>query len=54
MKVAMLTGGGDCPGLNAVLRAAVRKAEVLFATLVFPADLRPSFFAIRLPTPFEE
>jgi 6-phosphofructokinase 1 len=23
----MLTGGGDCPGLNAVLRAAVRKAE---------------------------
>jgi 6-phosphofructokinase 1 len=24
----MLTGGGDCPGLNAVLRAAVRKAEV--------------------------
>src|ERR1044072_2839702 len=28
MKVGMLTGGGDCPGLNAVLRAAVRKAEV--------------------------
>ncbi len=25
MKVGMLTGGGDCPGLNAVLRAAVRK-----------------------------
>ncbi len=24
----MLTGGGDCPGLNAVLRAAVRKGEV--------------------------
>jgi 6-phosphofructokinase 1 len=23
----MLTGGGDCPGLNAVLRAAVRKGE---------------------------
>jgi 6-phosphofructokinase 1 len=23
----MLTGGGDCPGLNAVLRASVRKAE---------------------------
>ena len=21
----MLTGGGDCPGLNAVIRAAVRK-----------------------------
>src|SRR4051794_11516261 len=28
MRVGMLTGGGDCPGLNAVLRAAVRKGEV--------------------------
>ena len=27
MHVAILTGGGDCPGLNAVLRAVVRKAE---------------------------
>ena len=27
MRVAVLTGGGDCPGLNAVIRAAVRKAE---------------------------
>src|SRR3954449_2124693 len=27
VKVAMLTGGGDCPGLNAVLRAVVRKGE---------------------------
>src|SRR5271166_1311732 len=25
MKIGMLTGGGDCPGLNAVLRAVVRK-----------------------------
>ncbi|HEY6769542.1 MAG TPA: 6-phosphofructokinase [Candidatus Sulfotelmatobacter sp.] len=25
MKIGMLTGGGDCPGLNAVIRAAVRK-----------------------------
>ena len=25
MRVAMLTGGGDCPGLNAVIRAIVRK-----------------------------
>jgi len=24
MKVALLTGGGDCPGLNAVIRAVVR------------------------------
>ena len=25
--VGILTGGGDCPGLNAVIRAAVRRAE---------------------------
>src|SRR5215207_1769277 len=25
MRVGMLTGGGDCPGLNAVIRGAVRK-----------------------------
>jgi phosphofructokinase-like protein len=27
MKVAILTGGGDCPGLNAVIRAVVRRGE---------------------------
>lgn len=26
MRIGVLTGGGDCPGLNAVLRAVVRKA----------------------------
>jgi 6-phosphofructokinase 1 len=26
----MLTGGGDCPGLNAVIRAVVRKGETVF------------------------
>lgn len=26
MKIGILTGGGDCPGLNAVIRAIVRKA----------------------------
>src|SRR5450631_1362323 len=25
MRIGMLTGGGDCPGLNAVIRAVVRK-----------------------------
>ena len=29
MKIGMLTGGGDCPGLNAVIRAVVRKGERL-------------------------
>jgi 6-phosphofructokinase 1 len=27
MKVGILTGGGDCPGLNAVIRAIVRKGS---------------------------
>jgi 6-phosphofructokinase 1 len=26
-KIGILTGGGDCPGLNAVIRAAVRRAQ---------------------------
>ncbi len=30
MRVGLLTGGGDCPGLNAVIRAVVRKGEGLY------------------------
>jgi ATP-dependent phosphofructokinase / diphosphate-dependent phosphofructokinase len=30
VRVGVLTGGGDCPGLNAVIRAVVRKGEVVF------------------------
>jgi 6-phosphofructokinase 1 len=30
MRIGMLTGGGDCPGLNAVIRAAVRKGEGIY------------------------
>jgi len=30
MRVGMLTGGGDCPGLNAVLRAVVRKGQLVY------------------------
>lgn len=29
MKIALLTGGGDCPGLNAAIRAVVRRATSL-------------------------
>ena len=25
-RVALLTGGGDCPGLNAVIRAVARRS----------------------------
>jgi len=31
MRLGLLTGGGDCPGLNAAIRAVVRKATVSFA-----------------------
>ena len=29
-RVAIMTGGGDCPGLNAVIRAAVRVGKERF------------------------
>src|SRR3712207_7720588 len=28
-RIGLLTGGGDCPGLNAVIRAVVRKGTML-------------------------
>jgi ATP-dependent phosphofructokinase / diphosphate-dependent phosphofructokinase len=31
MKIGMLTGGGDCPGLNAVIRAVVRKGTFTYS-----------------------
>jgi len=30
MRVGVLTGGGDCPGLNAVIRGVVRKGEMSY------------------------
>ena len=30
MRVGVLTGGGDCPGLNAVIRAVVRKGVEVY------------------------
>jgi phosphofructokinase-like protein len=34
MRVGMLTGGGDAPGLNAVIRAVVRKATDIYGDVV--------------------
>lgn len=31
MRVGVLTGGGDCPGLNAVIRSVVRKGVQEYA-----------------------
>ncbi len=50
-KIGVVTGGGDCPGLNAVIRAVAKSAwrrgwEVLgivggFEGLLPPANVRP-------------
>jgi 6-phosphofructokinase 1 len=34
MRVGLLTGGGDCPGLNAVIRAVVQQLEQADATCI--------------------
>ena len=34
MKIGILTGGGDCPGLNAVIRAVVKKAAQYDYTVI--------------------
>ncbi len=54
-KIGILTGGGDCPGLNAVIRAAVKTAilqygwkvmgiEDGFEGLLIPGKVRPLLF----------
>ncbi len=35
MKVGVLTGGGDCPGLNAVIRAVVRRGRQHYEDEIF-------------------
>ncbi|MEY3033395.1 MAG: hypothetical protein RLZ86_17 [Actinomycetota bacterium] len=35
MRIGVLTGGGDCPGLNAAIRAIVRKAESVHDDEIF-------------------
>ncbi|HEY9871630.1 MAG TPA: ATP-dependent 6-phosphofructokinase [Candidatus Obscuribacterales bacterium] len=34
MRIGILTGGGDCPGLNAVIRAVVRRSNRTYASEV--------------------
>ena len=34
MRIGLLTGGGDCPGLNAVIRAVTRTARGLYGATV--------------------
>src|SRR5437899_6750791 len=55
-RVGILTGGGDCPGLNAVIRAAVRTAtrdhdcEVLGVQLGFEGLLTNSVVPLSAET----
>lgn len=35
MKVGVLTGGGDCPGLNAVIRAIIRKGIIRYGYVIY-------------------
>ena len=35
MRIGVLTSGGDCPGLNAVIRAVVRKGEAHYHDEMF-------------------
>ena len=34
MRIGILTGGGDCPGLNAVIRAIVRTCDARYGSSV--------------------
>ena len=34
MRIGILTGGGDCPGLNAVIRAVVRTSDSRYGSSV--------------------
>src|ERR1700737_5001979 len=34
MRIGILTGGGDCPGLNAVIRAVVRTCDGRYGSSV--------------------
>ncbi len=46
-KVGVLTGGGDCPGLNAVIRAVVKTAEKKYGWEVL--GIEDSFEGLILP-----
>lgn len=52
-KIAVLTGGGDCPGLNAVIRAVVRSAHAKGMDVIgvrdgFKGAVEGDFFQLEL------
>ncbi len=56
MRVGVLTGGGDCPGLNAVIRAVVRKGVTQhgFELVGFRDGWRGPLEGITMPLGIEE
>ncbi|WP_408899114.1 6-phosphofructokinase [Nocardioides sp. R1-1] len=56
MRVGVLTGGGDCPGLNAVIRAVVRKGvnEHGFEFVGFRDGWRGPLEGVTLPLGIEQ
>ncbi|KAA1417953.1 6-phosphofructokinase [Nocardioides humilatus] len=56
MRVGVLTGGGDCPGLNAVIRAVVRKGvkEHGFEFVGFRDGWRGPLEGVTMPLGIEE
>jgi phosphofructokinase-like protein len=50
MRIGVLTGGGDCPGLNAVIRAVVRKSDSRNSRVV---GLRNGWKGILDPSPMD-
>lgn len=51
MRIGVLTGGGDCPGLNAVIRGIVRRGvtEYGFSFVGFRDGWRGPLEAITMP-----
>lgn len=56
MRVGVLTGGGDCPGLNAVIRAVVRKGVTVhgFELLGYRDGWRGPLQGLTMPLGIEE
>lgn len=50
MRIGVLTGGGDCPGLNAVIRAVVRKSDTRNSRVV---GLRNGWKGLIDPSPMD-
>jgi 6-phosphofructokinase 1 len=50
MKIGVLTGGGDCPGLNAVIRAVFRKSDALSSRVI---GLRNGWKGLLDPSPID-